>query len=59
VHTILPVDLKQGVDERAADGVARVLAVTMGVSTIIGGEDEGHVIYTGTLLGVEVRAADA
>ncbi len=40
------------------DGVARVLAVTIGVSTIIGGEDEGHVQHTGTLLGVEVRDAD-
>ena len=27
----------------------------MGVSTIIGGEDEGHVINTGVLLGVRVR----
>jgi hypothetical protein len=35
-----------------------MLAVTLGVSTIIGGEDEGHVIHPGTLLGVEVRAAD-
>lgn len=40
------------------DGIARVLAVTMGVSTIIGGEDEGHVQHTGTLLGVEVREVD-
>ncbi len=40
------------------DGIARVLAVTMGVSTIIGGEDEGYVQHTGTLLGVEVREAD-
>jgi hypothetical protein len=39
----------------ADDGIARVLAVTMGVSTVIGGEDEGHVAHTGTLLGVEVR----
>jgi hypothetical protein len=42
----------------ADDGIARVLAVTMGVSTIIGGEDEGHVQHTGTLLGVEVRGTD-
>jgi hypothetical protein len=42
----------------ADDGIARVLAVTMGVSTIIGGEDEGHVQHTGVLLGVEVREAD-
>jgi hypothetical protein len=41
------------------DGIARVLAVTMGVSTIIGGEDEGHIQHTGTLLGFEVRDADA
>lgn len=37
------------------DGIARVLAVMMGVSTIIGGEDEEHVQHTGILLGVEVR----
>ncbi len=42
-----------------ADDATRVLAVTMGVSTIIGGEDEGHVQHTGTLLGVEVREADS
>jgi hypothetical protein len=41
------------------DGIARVLAVTMGVSTTIGGEDEGHVKHTGILLGVEVREVDA
>ncbi len=41
------------------DGIARVLAVTMGLSTVIGGEDEGHIKHTGTLLGVEVREADA
>jgi hypothetical protein len=40
------------------DGIARVLAVTMGVSTSIGGEDEGHVQHTGVLLGVEVREVD-
>lgn len=40
------------------DGVDRVIAVTLGVSTIIGGEDEGHVQHTGTLLGVEVRETD-
>jgi hypothetical protein len=40
------------------DGVERMLAVTMGVSTIIGGEDEGHIVHTGTLLGVEVRDVD-
>jgi hypothetical protein len=43
----------------ADDGIARVLAITMGVSTIIGGEDEGHVHHTGTLLGVEVRQVDS
>ena len=41
------------------DGIARVLAVTMGLSTIIGGEDEGHIQHTGTLLGVEVREVDS
>jgi len=39
----------------ADDGIPRMLEVTMGASTIIGGEDEGHVIQTGTLLGVRVR----
>lgn len=43
----------------ADDGIARVLAVTMGVSTIIGGQDEGRVQHTGTLLGVEVREANS
>jgi len=42
----------------ADDGIARVMAVTMGVSTTIGGEDEGHVQHTGVLLDVEVREAD-
>jgi hypothetical protein len=37
------------------DGIPRMLELTMGASTIIGGEDEGHVIQTGTLLGVRVR----
>ena len=40
------------------DGIERVLAVTMGVSTTIGGEDEGHIKHTGVLLGVEVREVD-
>lgn len=40
------------------DGIARVLAVTMGVSTTIGGEDEGHIKHTGVLLGVDVREVD-
>jgi hypothetical protein len=40
------------------DGIERMLAVTMGISTVIGGEDEAHVVHTGTLLGVEVRDAD-
>jgi hypothetical protein len=39
----------------ADDGVPRMLEVTMGPSTVIGGEDEGHVIHTGVLLGVRVR----
>lgn len=40
------------------DGIERVLAVTMGVSTTIGGDDEGHVKHTGVLLGVEVREVE-
>lgn len=40
------------------DGIARVLSVTMGVSTTIGGEDEGHVKHTGVLLGVDVLEVD-
>ena len=40
------------------DGIARVLAVTMGVSTTIGGEDEGHIKHTGVLLNVEVREVE-
>lgn len=40
------------------DGIERVLAVTMGVSTTIGGEDEGHIRQTGVLLGVEVREVE-
>lgn len=38
-------------------GSPRVLAVRMGLSTIIGGEDEGHIQHTCVLLGVEVRDA--
>jgi len=41
------------------DGIARVMSITMGVSTVIGGDDEGHVQHTGTLLSVEVREADS
>ncbi len=40
------------------DGIERVLAVTMGVSMTIGGEDEGHIKHTGVLLGVEVREVE-
>jgi hypothetical protein len=40
------------------DGIERVLAVTMGVSTSIGAADEGHIKHTGVLLGVEVREAE-
>lgn len=40
------------------DGIERMLAVTMGVSTTIGGEDEGHVKHTGILLGVQVREVE-
>lgn len=40
---------------RADDGVPRMLEVTMGPSTVIGGEDEGHVVHTAVLLGVRVR----
>jgi hypothetical protein len=37
----------------------RMLEVKLGVSTIIGGEDEGYVAHTGTLLDVRVREATA
>ena len=39
------------------DGVPRTFEVTMGVSAIIGGEDEGHREFCGTLLGTNVREA--
>jgi hypothetical protein len=43
----------------ADDGIPRVLELTMGASTIIGGDDEAHKIHTGVLLGVQVRELDA
>jgi hypothetical protein len=45
--------------KRCDRGIARVMAVTMGISTIIGSEDEGHIAHTGVLLGVEVREFEA
>jgi hypothetical protein len=39
------------------DGVPRTFGVTMGVSAIVGGEDEGHRQFVGTLLGTNVRDA--
>lgn len=39
------------------DGVQRMLELTQSTSTVIGSEDEGHVVTTGVLLGVEVRPA--
>jgi hypothetical protein len=39
------------------DGIPRTLEVEMGPSTVIGGEDEGHVIHTAVLLDVRVREA--
>ena len=39
------------------DGAPRMLEVTQSTSTVIGGEDEGHVVTTGVLLGVRVRPA--
>jgi hypothetical protein len=42
-------------EEPPDDGVPRNLEVTTSTSTVIGGEDEGYVITTGILLGVNVR----
>jgi hypothetical protein len=39
------------------DGIPRTIEVTMGPSTVIGGEDEGHVVHTAVLLDVHVREA--
>lgn len=39
------------------DGVQHVLELTQSTSTVIGGEDEGHVVTTGVLLRVNVRPA--
>jgi hypothetical protein len=33
------------------------LQVTTSTSTVIGGEDEGYIVTTGVLLGVDVRLA--
>lgn len=44
-------------DEPPADGVPRILEITTSTSTVIGGEDEGYMITTGILLGVNVRPA--
>jgi hypothetical protein len=39
------------------DGLPRILQVTTSTSTVIGGEDEGYIVTTGVLLGVDVRLA--
>lgn len=39
------------------DGIPRMLEVTMGPSTVIGGQDENHVVETAVLLDVRVREA--
>jgi hypothetical protein len=44
-------------EEPCDDGVTRMLEVTTSTSTVIGGEDEGHIVTTGILLGVNVRPA--
>lgn len=49
--------LKKPAEEPPDDGVRRTLEVTMSTSTVIGGEDEGHTVTTGILLGVNVRPA--
>jgi len=42
----------------ADDGIERRLEVTLGVSTVIGGEDEPTQVHTGVLLTVDVREVD-
>lgn len=49
--------LRRTADEPPEDGIPRVLEVTTSTSTVIGGEDEGYVVTTGILLGVDVRPA--
>jgi hypothetical protein len=49
--------LKTTGEEPPDDGVPRILEVTTSTSTVIGGEDEGYMITTGILLGVNVRLA--
>jgi hypothetical protein len=39
------------------DGVPRMFEVTMGISAVIGGDDEAHRQFSGTLLGANVRDA--
>jgi len=49
--------LKTTEEEPPDDGVPRILEVTTSTSTVIGGEDEGYMVTTGILLGVNVRLA--
>lgn len=44
-------------EEPPDDGVPRIVEATTSISTVIGGEDEGYVVTTGILLGVDVRPA--
>ncbi len=49
--------LKTTEEEPPDDGVPRILEVTTSTSTVIGGDDEGYMVTTGILLGVNVRLA--
>jgi hypothetical protein len=49
--------LKRTAEEPPDDSGPRVLEVTTSTSTVIGGEDEGHMVTTGVLLDVNVRSA--
>ena len=49
--------LKKTAEEPPDDDVPRMLEVTTSTSTVIGGKDEGHMVTTGILLGVNVRPA--
>ena len=49
--------LRKTAEEPPDDGVRRMLEVTTPTSTVLGGEDEGHMVTTGIRLGVNVRPA--
>jgi hypothetical protein len=49
--------LRRTADEPPDDSIPRVLEITTSASTVIGGEDEGYVVTTSILLGVDVRPA--